>query len=367
MELSKITTLKSYRQRFECFAFQYSFLWQLLIKHGTTKKLKNFILSKRELLERRAELKSRPLYLIIDTGNICNLKCPQCPTGLGLPGRKRRLMTFAEFKKIFDQLYEYALFVSLYNWGEPFLNPEVFRIISYVQKKNVGTIIGSNFTTVKEEDIDNILSSGLEHLVLSIDGASPETYSTYRRRGDFQKVIANVEKLVEKKRLLGKKLPLVRWQFLVNRFNEHEIEKAKEMGKALGVDAVTFYTRFKPTDFIFAFGNQEIVEEIEEWLPRKHLEYRMDYSKPFPRKGLCKGLWQSITVNSDGGVSPCCGLYDEKYDFGNLLKEPFTKVWNNQFYQASRLLFKKEAGKQVETVCKYCTLYAKANKEGLVR
>lgn len=349
--------LKQYRQKLECLTFQYSYLWQLFVKHATTKKLKNLVLSRYELSRRKVRLNSHPLYLIIDSGNICNLRCPQCPTGLRLPGRKRRLMRFSEFKKIFDQLYEYAFVVILYDWGEPFLNPEIFKMVRYIQKKNVGTIIGSNFTTVKEEDIDKILSSGLEHLELSIDGATPETYSTYRRGGDFQKVITNVKKLVERKRSQGKKLPFIRWQFIVNRFNEHEIEKARRVGRELGVDAVTFYTRFKPTDFIFAFGNQVIVKEMEEWLPRKHPEYRIDYSKPFPYKGPCKGLWQSITINSDGGVSPCCGLYDEKWDLGNLLKEPFTKVWNSQFYQAARCLFKKGSTKGVKTVCECCTAF----------
>lgn len=350
-----------YQQKLERLTFQYSYLWRFFIRHATRKKLVNLVLSQYEFFKRKTKLKSRPLYAIIDPGNLCNLKCPHCPTGLGLPGRKRRLMSFSEFKKIFDQLYGYAFFVTLYNWGEPFLNPEIFKMINYAQKKNVGTIISSNFTTVKKEDIDKILASGLEHLVLSIDGASPRTYSTYRRGGDFKRVIANVKKLIEKKRSQGRKLPFVCWQFIVNRFNEDEIEKARRMGKKLGVNAVTFYTRFKPTiNFIFAFGNQEIVKEIEKWLPRKRPEYRIDYSRPFPFKGPCQELWRSITVNSDGGVSPCCGLYDEKTDFGNLLKPPLAKIWNNKFYQASRLLFKKGASKNIKTVCQRCTLFAKA-------
>lgn len=352
--------LRSYRQKFERLTYQGYYLWQVFLKHTTLKKIKNLVLSQLELLARRTKLKSRPSYLVIDPGNICNLRCPQCLTGLRLPGRKRRFLKLAEFKKIFDQLSEYAFFVILYDWGEPFLNPDIFKIISYAQKKNVGTFVGSNFTTVKEKDIDNILSSGLEHLVVSIDGASPETYSRYRRGGDFRKVLANVKKLVEKKRARGKKTPLVRWQFLVNRFNEHEIEKAKKMGRKLGVNAVTFYTRFKPAvDYVFAFGNKKVIKQIEEWLPRKHLEYQIDYSKPFPFKGPCKELWRGIMVNPDGGVSPCLGLYEEKYDLGNLLKEPFTKIWNNKLYQASRAVFKKGQTKRSGIVCERCTIYSK--------
>lgn len=350
----------SYRQKFERIIFQYSYLWHLFWRHATWKKIKNLALSQYEMTIRRAKLKCHPPFLVIDPGTICNLKCPLCPTGLGLPGRKIRFLKFKEFKKIFDQLYEYAFVVVLYDWGEPFLNPEIFKIISYAQEKNVGTIIGSNFTTVQKKDIDNILSSGLEHLVLSIDGASPKIYSKYRRGGDFRKVIANVKELVEKKKALGKKTPLIRWQFLVTSFNEHEVDKAKAMGRKLGVDAVTFYNRLKPPiDYIRAYGDETLIEMIKEWLPRKHLEYRIDFSKPYPFKSPCKELWRSIAINSDGGVSRCLGLYEDEYDIGNLLKEPFAKIWNNKFFQASRRVFKKGASRKIETVCDRCTVYAR--------
>lgn len=356
----KKINLRSYRQKIECWFFQGSFLWQAFLKHATLKKLANLVLGQLELLTKQTRLKSRPSYLVIDPGNICNLRCPQCLTGLRLPGRKRMFLKFAEFKKIFDQLFEFAFFVILYDWGEPFLNPDIFKIISYAQKKNVGTFVSSNFTTVKEKDLDQILTSGLEHLVVSLDGASPETYSKYRRGGDFRKVLANVKKLVEKKRAQGKRTPFIRWQFLVHRFNEHEIDKAKKMGRKLGVDAVTFYTRFKPAvDYAFAFGNKKAIKQIEGWLPRKHPEYRIDYSKPFPFNGPCKQLWQGIMVNPDGGVSPCLGLYEEEYDLGNLLKEPFAKIWNNRLFRVSRAVFKKGQPKATGIVCERCTIYAK--------
>ena len=267
-------------------------------------------------------------------------------------------MKFEDFKKIIDQLAEYAIVVSISNWGEPFLNKDIFKMIKYAYSENIGTFISSNFTTVSDRELDEIIDSKLEHLVISLDGASQETYSKYRIGGDFNKVTRNIKSLIAKKKHRSSKHPFVHWQFIVNRYNEHEIKKSKILAKEIGVDLISYYTRFKILNYLFSFDTIE----AEKWIPQINREYALDYSKPYLVNKHCHFLWRMVVVNYDGGISPCCGTDDEKTDFGNILKEDFPNIWNNRYYQYSRRIFRKNGKKSYpnfETVCCNCRVFKK--------
>lgn len=328
-----------------------------LIRYLTLAKIINFLTTHLDYLAKRIKARGYPYFIFVDPGNICNLRCLHCPTGLRRWGRKPGLMTFEQFKKIFDQFFPYLIVVGLYNWGEPFLNKDIYQMTQYAHKKNVATVISSNLNTIKPEDIDKIINSGLDVLTVSLDGASPETYQKYRRGGDFNRVVKNIKLLVKRRKELEKKNPKLRWQFIVNCYNEHEVEKAKNLARKIGVDQITFDTRFKLIGHMFHSYDKK---EAEKWLP-KGTKYFLDPLYTLNRH--CDSLWQLLTVNYDGGVSPCCGIDDAKSDFGNLLKERLTDLWNNKYYQHSRSIFKKDkvVFPEIKTICHNCRICEKPN------
>ena len=89
----------------------------------------------------------------------------------------------------------------MHNWGESLLNKQVFEMIAYAQSRNVGTNLSTNFSETTSTDIEGLLDSGLEYLVVSLDGTSAESYATYRIRGRFDNVVANLCELLRRRAL----------------------------------------------------------------------------------------------------------------------------------------------------------------------
>ena len=225
-------------------------------------------------------------------------------------------------------------------------------MIAYAHKHHIVTSISTNFNYFSEESAENLISPGLDILILSIDGASQESYEKYRVGGNFSKVIDNISAIVKKRQKIGVNYPYICWQFLVMKHNEHEIETAREMAAELGVDKIAFDHAYLPV---------ATREEAMQWLPMDSRYHRYnleelekvwdaqeDQKEPlkstndpvirqdFKRRINCSWLWTQATINCDGSVSPCCAIFDPSEDFGNLSRESFKNVWNNEKYRASR-------------------------------
>lgn len=303
-----------------------------------------------------------PQNIIIDPTNICVLSCPLCPTGSGKLKCQKSMMSFDLFKKIVDQIPTLR-HISLFNWGESFLNTEIFEMIKHAKSKDILISIHSNLNLGKDEDFwRKVIQSGFDHLEISLDGASQETYEKYRRGGNFDLVIENIRKIVSVKEELGAEKPRVTWKFIVNRFNEQEIEKAKDMAGKLGVEFAlgTIEVGDENPDVKFD-GN--IVERMSGWLPKEE-KYRRghyvgEYKKPL-FDCSCDQLFTTLAVGPDGKVFPCCWLADEKNSFGDLSVESFDKIWNNKKYQHSRDLFITKKKDKIETICDGCRNFRKS-------
>jgi len=123
---------------------------------------------------------------MIEPTNYCNLKCPLCPTGAGLIRREKAAMSFEDFKKILDNLGNQIIHLRLWNWGEPLLNKELPKMIKYAKSKNIYVNTSTNSSFLNKENVRELTNSGLDHLIVSLDGASEETYSLYRKNGNFK-------------------------------------------------------------------------------------------------------------------------------------------------------------------------------------
>ena len=328
-------------------------LWSL-IKHSTPRKVFNLARVELEYRLRRTTVRGRPYILIIDPTNVCNLRCPLCPTGTGDLGRHGQMISWETFTKAFDQLAPYAYEVNLHNWGESLLHPRIGDLIEYASKRNVATNMSANLNSVSDELIDRLITSGLEYLILSIDGASQETYARYRVRGNFDDVMVNARKLMERKRALGSRTPHVEWQFIVFKHNAHEVDAARAMAEDLGVD--TF--RLVPPGLPFDSPEQDQLKR--DWFVPKLgdtsgeiEEFRGQNTTP------CFYLYRSFTTNPDGKVAPCCVVYGENNDFGDIVREGFDTIWNNAKYRSARAQFRKHGDVTVPTVCDRCDWFEK--------
>ncbi len=145
-------------------------------------------------------------------------------------------MRYERSKKIYDQIRDDVVFVNLYNWGEPFLSPDIFKIIDEVVRSGAISHVHSNFSLKKQCLIEKIAESRLTSIVLSIDGASETGYRTYRKRGGWNLVQANIRKFVAHRRARSGRGPELVWKFIVHRKNEHEVDRAPKVAHASGVD-----------------------------------------------------------------------------------------------------------------------------------
>lgn len=306
-------------------------------------KLDNYYLIEKQKKLRTSVVSGYPYWLTIDPTNICNLGCPFCPTGQRRNSRPSIMMSFKMFKKIIDELGTYLLHIDLCNWGEPLLNKNIYEMIPYAKKFQCSIKIDTNFNVkFDEKDAETMIQTGLDKIIVSLDGASQSTYEIYRRGGDFKKVIENMKLLIKKKKELNAKNPFIQWQFLVFKHNEHEIEKAKNLAKKIEVDLIDFTTPYCAPEWI---------STIE-----KYNRYRLEGKKVTfkPGEEICNWLWDGITINADGSVSPCCSVEDKKDDFGELFSKPFFLFWNSKNYKVARKYVsdrKKPGNNNICTIC----------------
>lgn len=291
-------------------------------------------------------------------GNLCQLRCPLCPVGAGVITDDRCLMPLDTFTTLLDKM-PFLRTVELYRSGEPFLNPDLPAMIRSASNRGITVVTSSHFSfDTPDEFFTALVASGLDTLVVSLDGASPESYARYRVGGDFALVLANIGKLVAAREKVGSKTPRIIWQFLVNRYNEHEIATARSMAADLKVAL-----ELRP----ISLGDNEpdarqpctdIEARKQAWLPEDQTYvdacYRGDYRYPL-FSGVCQQLFTRVVIMADGSVLPCCEAREKGSAFGNLLEESFDAIWYGPAYRAARLLaMNGRPVPPVQSVCSRC-------------
>lgn len=300
-------------------------------------------------------LLGKPYILTIEPTNRCNLKCAQCATGTGKLTRPLINMTFSTFVKIIDELKNELCYIVMFNQGEPFLNTELLNFIEYAKQHRIYVISSTNGHFLNSDDIcRKVVSSGLDQLIISLDGADQQTYQKYRTGGNFNRVIAGIQNLVRIKKELGKRRPSVLLQFLVMRHNEHQISAIKKLGQQLDVDRILFKT-----------VQIDTVADASEFLPlnQKQSRYKREGDQVILQNSqhqFCSRLWTSSTILSDGSVVPCCFDKDGQFTFGHVNGHTnFTQIWSSERYEKFRRHFtnrERRAGEQQSIhICKNCT------------
>lgn len=285
-----------------------------------------------------------PSTAMIEPTNLCNLACPTCPTGTGkIPPLPQ--MTQARFEHALAAVGPLRN-LALWNYGEPLLNRELPAMIAHAKKAGVGVVkVSSNVHFLDGARGTALLASGLDVLILSVDGASPETYATFRKEGDFARVASAVAWLCAEKKRLGLVKPRIELQFIVMRHNEHELPEMRRLARAWGVDKLRIKT----------VGADDAASR--DLVPASRLlsRYAADGETPNVRHPFCTMAWDHAVVNVDGSVTPCCYLRPDMGDafvMGNVFDAPWPEIWRGERYRAFRA--KMLDGRADMPVCSRC-------------
>ena len=298
-----------------------------------------------------------PRHLIIDLINECGLKCPMCPKGRGEITRKTASVNVRFFQQLLDKLGPFLFSLSLTNWGEPFRHPRVLELIRYARRYPISIGFSSNLQNLPEEWIDDLILTDIDVIGCSVDGATADTYGKTRVGGDFSTAFGNMKRLVERKRILQVDKPKIRWQVLLNRNTEPELDLIIKTAEEIGVDSLVFIPVYVDITHMFSQSPMERLKRDKAWIPADEALSWYDYNNgSFKRQLLhCTKLWDSMVVHPDGSVSPCCAVIDECHDFGRLRSvDDFWKVWNGARYRAARRIMSGKETEDDQIVCSHC-------------
>ena len=319
----------------------------------------NWLRANYELMTRASAIRARPLKLTFDPTNYCQLRCPLCPTGARVQDRDRGRAQTHLFEHLMEEVGDYVFLVDFFNWGEPLLNERAEDLVALANRRGVVTFLSSNLSLpLSDARIERLIDCGLSQLIVSLDGATPETYGKYRRVGRFQLVIENMTRILAARARRGVTHPRINWQFLVFRFNEHEIETAKRMAAEMGVDSITFRAPFLDEGRVTLSESDRA--EVADWAPTRVEFNRYDPASDahtvVPARPRCGWHYMSTAINWDGTVAPCCTLFEQRDDFGRLsgTTGEYMQIVNNGSFRAVRDSFAGRGAGASGLVCDHC-------------
>ena len=287
-----------------------------------------------------------PASLTLETTNSCNLSCPECVTGMNGLTRATSWMTASDASRIIQQAKSYTLVANLYFQGEPLLNPDLFKIVAETTRAGIYSIISTNAQNLSSDKAEHLVKSGLKKIVISMDGLTQETYSTYRVRGKLQYVLDGISNMVEARRKFKSAFPVIEVQFIVFRFNEKEIKDARRLVYKRGCDR-------------FVLKTAQFYDELraKDWMPQqqKYARYSSRNTSQIKHaaKTGCKKMWTSLVVCAGGETALCCMDKNALYSPGNTHEKNLADLWQSDKIKQ----FRKRISKgNYMSICRNCPL-----------
>jgi radical SAM protein with 4Fe4S-binding SPASM domain len=292
---------------------------------------------------KQASVYGMPPAMGIELTNNCNLQCPECSSGSGLMKRSKGYMDIELFNKIISELRPYLYTLNLYFQGEPLLHPEFFSFIR--NSGRIRTVISTNGHLLSVENSEKIVRSGLDKLIISLDGLDQDSYSAYRRGGDIETVLNGIKNITGVRKHHNSPLK-IEIQMLINGFNENQITQMKRLAADFNASL-----RLKSMQIITK-------NNFASWLPSegKYSRYRItgdDYTIKNSLPGRCARLWFNPVVTWDGKVVPCCFDKDADHVMGDLNQESFREIWNGTKYRLFRRILLTD--RSTNDICRNCT------------
>ncbi|MEO5985207.1 MAG: radical SAM/SPASM domain-containing protein [Ferruginibacter sp.] len=273
-----------------------------------------------------------PVSVSFEPTTSCNLRCPECPSGLRAFSRPTGMLDKNFFKETIDDIHRDLLYLIFYFQGEPYLNPGFLDMVKYASEKGIYTATSTNAHYLTETNARKTIECGLDRLIISIDGTTQDVYQQYRIGGNLGKVLEGARNVVKWKKELKSKTPFIFFQFLVVKPNEHQVQDIKRLAKEIGVDEV----RFKSAQ-VYDFENDpnQLIPSLDKYSRYK----KNSEGKQVAKNKLanhCWKLWHANVITFDGLVVPCCFDKDAMHRLGNLKNESFKEIWNNSNYKQFR-------------------------------
>jgi len=306
----------------------------MIIKYFSIRKLRNLVLLRLSyhlsyLLKRNFRW-GRYVSLSIEPTNACNLSCIECPTGTNSLKRKKGNFPLNAFREILDEKEKDLIYLNYYFQGEPFFNKETIRMIRMASDRNIYTSVSTNAQLITKDLAKDIVESGLNRIIISIDGTTQEVYEKYRRGGELEKVIQASKYLVEARQVFNNSKLKIVFQFLVFKHNEHQIKDIQKLGKNLGVDKVEIKSAQ-----VYNYYNSKNITSIN-----KYSRYKKDSNGNFQIKNKlnnkCWRMWHSVVITQDLDLVPCCYDKDALFKMGNLRTQKIIEIEASGNYKEFR-------------------------------
>lgn len=264
----------------------------------------------------------QPESLSIEPTNLCNLKCPECPSGNNSMTRPRLFMPLEKYKSLIDESKNTLAYLQLFFQGEPFLHPKLFDLIHYATSHGIYTVTSTNGQFLRSENCDKIVNSGLQRIIISVDGTTQESYEKYRVGGSLDLVVSGISNLVASKKKLKSHTPFIIMQFVVFATNEHQISEVQQLAERLQVDKLELKTAQIEN---FEQGNPLIPknDKFSRYALQKQGTYKLKRKKGFK----CKRIWLGSVISADNALLPCCFDKNAQHAYSTLHKGSLTKAW----------------------------------------
>jgi len=290
---------------------------------------------------------SGPVFISVEPTDFCQLRCPQCPVGMAA----RNKGALVEDKVVFDTLTELKkslIQVIFYFQGEPLLNPRLNEYIRFAHEAGIYTSTSTNAMLLNSDNARKLVESGLDKLIVSVDGATQEVYEQYRKGGKLERALDGIRFVQEWKQKLGSRTPFVEMQFIVFGTNEHQISDVKKLAKSSGADNLTLKTAQ-----IYDFEKPNPLHTNLSRYSRYRKQLDGSYVLKNPLKNRCRRVISGAVLNVKGEVLPCCFDKGSEFSYGSVTDADFMTLW--QIKKATDFRKAVYTNRKQFEMCRNCT------------
>jgi len=295
------------------------------------------------LLFKKIWIAPMPFAISIEPTNRCQLACIECPTHNNSIEIKKGDLSLELFEKIIEEIHHQTFYLNLYFQGEPLLHNQITNMISIARRYRIYTVLSTNAQNIDEPLAQHIVKSGLSKIIISMDGMTASTYNKYRIGGNIDKVKTAIETLISVKKKLGLNNPKIIVQFLVHRFNEHEIKIFKQWARSLNIKAelktMQIYKDFSFVPTLSRYSRYELKEN--RWQLKR------------TKRNRCFRIWSQCVIQYDGSLLPCCYDKEGNFNMGNIKEKSLKELWHSKAFNDFRLKILKS--KNTIKMCNNCT------------
>lgn len=314
-------------------------------------KIINFISSRYDGFLRRQRPGSYPIGLQLEPTTDCQLSCPLCPRHLVKNNSNELHMDWDNYCRLMDELGPKLFAIAFWQWGEPLLNPKLPEMIKLANNYGIVTFLSTNGQADPQSiDLEGLIKSGLDMLIISMDGTSQSTYEKFREGACLDKLKRFTETLIETKKKLGVELPIINIRIIATSENEKDINAVRKYAHDVGADcfsikSVSLYYDANPENN--SLPTDKRYRSFQYKGPKEAEEYR---NMP----NMCLKPWTWPTLRFDGTLLMCECDHAMKYPLGNVFEEDsFLKVWQSEDAQGIRAHFPADGNTDLD-YCQRC-------------